>query len=115
VAAHSSADARLLDASFQSARGVVVAALGRGNVPPAMAEGIQRWAASGRPVVVSSRAIRGRVGPTYGYPGGGRRLMEMGAILSGSLRPQQARLELMLALGAGMGDDRAALARLFER
>lgn len=115
VTAHSSADARLLDASLQVARGVVVAALGRGNVPPAMAQGIQRWTEAGRPVVVSSRAIRGRVGPTYGYPGGGRRLMEMGAILAGSLRPQQARLELMLALGAGLGRDHAALARLFER
>ena len=80
----------------------MIAALGRGNVPPAMADGVARWAESGKPVVIASRALRGRVGPTYGYPGAGRRLMEMGAILAGARRPQQARIELMLGLGAGM-------------
>ena len=48
-------------------------------------------------------ALRGRVGHTYGYPGGGRRLYELGAIFCGSRRPQQARIDLMLALGCGMG------------
>lgn len=113
VTAHSGADARLLDASFEQARGVVIAALGRGNLPPLMADGIERWVRGGRPVVVASRAVRGRVGPTYGYPGGGRRLVEMGAMLAGSLRPQQARLELMLALGAGLSG--TALSALLER
>ncbi|HEY3133621.1 MAG TPA: hypothetical protein VGJ47_03245 [Gemmatimonadaceae bacterium] len=36
--------------------------------------------------------------------GGGRRLEEMGAIFGGSRRAQQARIDLMLALGAGMKD-----------
>ena len=54
----------------------------------------------------------GRVGPTYGYAGGGRRLEEMGAIFGGSRRAQQARLDLMLALGAGMSD--ADLRTMFE-
>lgn len=111
VMAWAGADARLLDAARVDGRGVVLAALGRGNVPPAMAEGVARWTESGRPVVVASRAPRGRVGPTYGYPGGGRRLMEMGAIMAGSHRPQQARLELMLALGADLPP--AAIAALF--
>ena len=74
----------------------------RGNVPPAMIPGIERWLESGKPVVVTSRALRGRVGPTYGYPGGGRRLHDMGAIFAGSRRPQQARIDLMVALGAGI-------------
>ncbi len=47
----------------------------------------------------------GRVGHTYGYPGGGRRLEEMGAIFGGSRRAQQARIDLMLALGSGMSHD----------
>ena len=34
--------------------------------------------------------------------GGGRRLEEMGVIFGGSRRAQQARIDLMLALGAGM-------------
>ena len=96
------ADSRLLDASLESGRGVVVAGMGRGNVPPPMIDGIARWIAEEKPVVITSRALRGRVGQTYGYPGGGRRLAEMGVISGGSRRPQQARIDLMLALGAGM-------------
>ena len=49
---------------------------------------------------------------TYGYPGGGRRLEEMGAIFGGSRRAQQARIDLMLALGAGL--DVVAIRELFE-
>ena len=112
VGSWAGSDARLLDASRTTARGVVVAAMGRGNLPPAMADGIARWAEEGKPVVVASRCPRGRVGPTYGYPGGGRRLMEMGAILGGSRRPQQARIDLMLALGLGLSGE--ALREVFE-
>ncbi len=112
VAAYPGADARLLDASRDEALGVVVEAMGRGNVPPAMVPGIERWILTGRPVVVASRALRGRVGRTYGYPGAGRRLHDLGAIFAGSRRPQQARIELSLALGAGLA--RTELRRLFE-
>lgn len=104
IFAAAGSDARLLDASREVARGLVLAAMGRGNVPPAMVPGIQRWVADGKPVVLTSRTQGGRVGHTYGYPGGGRRLEEMGAIFGGSRRAQQARIDLMLALGAGMND-----------
>jgi L-asparaginase len=95
-------DERLLDASRQSARGVVIAAMGRGNVPPALVPPIQRWIAEDKPVVLTSRTQGGRVGHTYGYPGGGRRLEEMGVIFGGYRRAQQARIDLMLALGDGL-------------
>lgn len=113
VYAYAGADSRLLDAVRAESRGVVIAAMGRGNVPPAMVDGIDRYIADGKPVVITSRAQRGRVGETYGYPGGGRRLAERGAILAGAKRPQQARIDVMLALGAGFGI--AELRELFER
>ncbi len=94
-------DTRLLDASRESARGVVIAAMGRGNVPPALVPAIERWIADGKPVVLTSRTQGGRVGHTYGYAGGGRRLEEIGVIFGGSLRAQQARIDLMLAIGDG--------------
>ena len=112
IPAFPGADSRLLDASRTDALGVVIAALGRGNVPPAMVPGIERWLASGKPVVIASRALRGRVGRTYGYPGGGRRLHDIGAIFAGSRRAQQARVELSLALGTGLSNDE--LRSLFE-
>jgi L-asparaginase len=106
-------DTRLLDASRESAKGLVLAAMGRGNVPPAMVPGIQRWVADKKPVVITSRTQGGRVGHTYGYPGGGRRLEEMGAIFGGSRRAQQARIDLILALGCGMDDPE--LRTMFEQ
>lgn len=105
VYTYAGADSRLLDASRQTGRAIVIAAMGRGNVPPAMVDGVDRWIAEGKPVVITSRALRGRVGCTYGYPGGGRRLAERGAIFAGPRRPQQARIDVMLALGAGHSVD----------
>ena len=102
VYAYAGADSRLLDAARPEGVGVVIAGMGRGNIPPAMVPGLERWIAEGKPVVVTSRSVRGRVGHTYGYFGGGRRLHELGAIFAGSRRPQQARIDLMLALGAGL-------------
>ena len=109
----SGADSRLLDASREAGRGVVIAAMGRGNVPPAMVDGIKRWIDDDKPVVITSRAMRGRVGQTYAYVGGGRELSELGAIFGGARRPIQARMELMLALGDGMGV--AQIRQLLER
>jgi L-asparaginase len=77
-----------------------------------MVPGVEAWLAAGRPVVVASRAGRGHVGQTYAYPGGGRKLHDMGAIFAGARRPPQARVELMLALGAGLRG--AALRAHFE-
>jgi L-asparaginase len=108
------ADARLVEASLNTgARGIVLEALGRGNVPPAVVPGIRRWADAGRPVVVVSRSLRGRVLYTYAYAGGGHELREMGAIFSDHATGQQARIELMLALGV-YGGDVVALRRAIE-
>jgi L-asparaginase len=113
VATWAGCDSRLLDASRESgSRGVVVMAMGRGNVPPEMVPGIERWIAADRPVVIASRAGRGRVGQTYAYPGGGRKLYELGAMFAGARRPPQARIDLVLALGAGLSGD--ALRAVFD-
>ena len=99
------ADARLLEASLDSgAHGIVLEAMGRGNVPPPVVPGIRRWIDAGKPVVVCSRSHRGRVLDTYAYEGGGHQLREMGAIFADHLTGQQARIELMLALGVHGGD-----------
>jgi L-asparaginase len=113
VYAYSGADSRLIDAARGEGKGIVIAAMGRGNVPPAMVDGIDRWIAEDKPVVITSRAPRGRVGHTYGYPGGGRKLAERGAIFGGARRPQQARIDVMLSLGAGMSV--AQVRELLER
>ncbi|HEX6069581.1 MAG TPA: asparaginase [Longimicrobiaceae bacterium] len=104
------ADSRLVEASLASgAHGVVLEALGRGNVPPAVVPGIRSWVTAGKPVVVTSRSLRGRVLDTYAYAGGGHELREMGVIFADHLTGQQARIELMLAMGVAGVDVRAMI------
>lgn len=80
-------------------KGIVIEALGRGNVPPTMIHGIKRAIDSNIPVVMVSRCPTGRVLDSYGYEGGGKHLRELGVILGGNLPGQKIRIKLMLALG----------------
>jgi L-asparaginase len=79
--------------------GLVIEALGRGNVPPAMITGIKRAISQNIPVVLVSRCPTGRVFDSYGYEGGGKHLRELGVIFGGNLPGQKVRIKLMLALG----------------
>jgi len=99
---YAGADGRFIDHAVETgARGLVIEGLGRGNVPVAALPAIARAVERGLPVVIATRCARGRVLDTYGYEGGGRQLTRLGAILAGLLPGHQARLKLMLALGAG--------------
>ena len=101
----------LLHALADGAKGIVLEALGSGNVPPPVVPAVREALAAGVPVVVASRCPRGRTAPSYGYDGGGARLLQEGAVFAGDLSAAKARLKLMLLLGEGC--DRAALARAF--
>jgi L-asparaginase len=93
-------DDRLIRYAVDSgARGLVIEALGRGNIPNLALPGIEYAINHFLPVVIVSRCLRGRVLDTYGYAGGGHELRQMGAILGGYLSGQKARIKLMLALG----------------
>lgn len=108
------ADGRLLrHAVGDGARGIVLEALGRGNVPPAMLEGVRDAVGAGVPVIVSSRCGHGRTGPTYAYEGGGRTLRDAGAIFAGDLPAPKARVKLMVLLGAGYAPE--AIREAFEQ
>lgn len=82
----------------QGTKGFVVEALGRGNVPPLMVEGMQNAINKGIPIVLVSRCFQGRVLDSYGYHGGGKELRNMGVIFGDNLPGQKARIKLMLAL-----------------
>ncbi|MCD5414903.1 MAG: asparaginase [Clostridiales bacterium] len=81
-----------------NAKGIIIEAMGRGNVPPTMVEGIQYALDNNIAIVMVSRCPTGRVLDTYGYYGAGKSLREMGVILGGDLQGQKARIKLMLAL-----------------
>jgi L-asparaginase len=93
-------------------RGLVVEALGTGNVPPAAFDGIVEVLDAGIPVVLVSRCPRGVIDDVYGYYGAGRNLRKQGVAFSPYLNGQKARIKLMLALAMPLNDTERT--RLFE-
>jgi len=89
----------------RGARGVVVEGTGAGNVHADLMPGIEAAVGAGVPVVVTSRCWTGAVSPTYGRPGGGHHLADLGCIGGGDLPTHKARLALGVALGADPGPD----------
>jgi len=92
--------------------GIVVEALGVGNVPPAAFEGIKYAVEKNIPVVLVSRCPAGETDYIYGYPGAGKWLNELGVIFTDFLNGQKARIKLMLALG--VTKEHKELKRMFE-
>ena len=82
--------------------GIVIEALGRGNVPPRMVEGIKKALDKEIPVVVVSRCFEGRVHESYGYEGGGKMLKDLGVIFGDTLPGQKARIKLALAINSNI-------------
>jgi len=93
--------------------GIVVEALGVGNVPPAAFEGIKYASEKNIPIVLVSRCPAGETDYIYSYPGAGVHLYNLGVMFTDFLNGQKARIKLMLALGKTK--DKNKLAKLFER
>lgn len=93
-------------------QGIILEALGRGNVPPEVVPGIEYALSKGLPVVITSRALRGRVLDAYGYEGAGKRLRNLGVIFADHLSGPKSRIKMMLTLGAT--HDPAEVRRYFE-
>jgi L-asparaginase len=96
----------MLDLARPQHDGVVIEAFGSGNLPPRCVPAIGRWLDEGKPVVLASRCLYGEVTPTYAFEGGGARLVAMGVVPAGRRTPSQARMELTIALSAGVPYDR---------
>jgi L-asparaginase len=108
------ADGALVRAAVAAgSRGLVIQALGWGNMNVPMFEAVKEVIARGIPVVITTRVWNGRVLPNYGFQGGGKTLQDAGAIFGDNLSPQKARILLMLALQTtGSAQE---IQRLFDR
>jgi L-asparaginase len=95
-------DGTMLDLARPEHDGVVVVAFGSGNMPPGAVPAVRRWLDEGKPVVLASRCAMGEVTPVYAFDGGGARIVALGATPAGPRTPSQARMELVLALSAGV-------------
>ncbi|MBI5730500.1 MAG: asparaginase [Ignavibacteriales bacterium] len=93
--------------------GVVIEAMGVGNVPPLAFDGIKYIVEKNIPVVLVSRCPAGETLDIYGYPGAGKWLKKMGVIFADYLNGQKARIKLIVCLG--LTKDKEKLRRLFEK
>jgi L-asparaginase len=97
------ADSLLIEAAAAAADGLVVAGMGGGHVPPAMAESLREVVERGLPTVLASRCVGGPVlEETYGGVGSETYLIEAGMQPVGLLSPLKARVRLLTALALGM-------------
>ncbi|MEK4178679.1 asparaginase [Aeribacillus sp. FSL K6-1121] len=78
--------------------GIVIEALGQGNLPPALVPGMKRLIEKKVPIVIVSRCFNGIVQDVYDYQGGGKHLKQLGVIFSNGLNGQKARIKLLVAL-----------------
>lgn len=114
VAAYGGADGDLLrHAVERGAEGIVVQALGMGNLNASMFDAVRHALANGVAVVIASRVPEGPTAAHYGYVGGGTTLANAGAVMAGDLQPPKARILLMLLLQKGV-KDRHALQAAFD-
>jgi L-asparaginase len=104
---YAGADERFLEfAISQGVKGIVIEALGLGNVNESFYKGIKKARENGIEVIITSRCYSGRVMPKYAYPGGGVSLQKLGAIFAGSISSPKARLLLKLALNSHISHEK---------
>lgn len=104
--AYAGMDNTLFDALSRSdIDGLVIEALGAGNMPPATLDGIRQLTQQGIPIVITSRAFNGIAQDIYAYTGGGKHLKELGLIFAPGLTGPKARIKLMVLLEQSMTVD----------
>lgn len=83
-------------------QGLVIEALGAGNIPPLAVPEVETLIAQGIPVVLVSRCFNGIAEAVYAYQGGGAKLQKSGVMFVKELNAPKARLKLLIALNAGL-------------
>lgn len=86
--------------------GLVIEALGAGNLPPETIPAIKKLLAKEVPIVLVSRCFNGIAEAVYEYAGGGKELQELGVIFCNSINSQKARLKLLIATNNALSKER---------
>src|SRR5262249_38220579 len=107
VGMYGGADGRLVKAAVdQGAKGIVIEGLGWGNGNQPMFAAIKDALAKSGPGGIASRGPNGRVLPDYGFEGGGKTLVDAGAVMADDLSARKARILLMLLLQNEVNDQK---------
>lgn len=103
IKAYADMDTVLLEALTKTnISGLVIEALGAGNLPPTILPTIKKLLERGLPIILVSRCFNGIAEPVYAYQGGGIQLEQEGILFVKELNAQKARLKLLIALNAGL-------------
>lgn len=81
--------------------GIVIEALGAGNLPPETLPALKKILARNIPVVLVSRCSNGIAEDIYDYEGGGVNLKKMGITFSRGINGPKARIRLIVGLNSG--------------
>jgi len=93
-------EAALLDqVTDRPIRGVVIASIAAGTVPPTARQRLFRLAEHGVIVVLCAGAASGRTAEDYYYPGAYNDLIAAGVVIEDHLTPRKARIRLLISLG----------------
>ncbi|EFN00999.1 asparaginase [Actinobacillus pleuropneumoniae] len=104
VKAYAGMDSFLLEQlAHHGCNGVVIEALGAGNLPPSCLAGLDALLRADIPVVLVSRAFNGVTQDVYDYLGGGKQLKQQNVIFTTSLSGQKARIKLLVLLNQNLG------------
>ena len=98
----------VLDHGYQ---GLVIEALGAGNLPPQIVPILEQFMEAQIPVVLVSRAFNGVTEDIYDYPVGGKRLSQMGVIFTQGLSGIKARIKLAVLLNA---EEKVSIKQAFQ-
>lgn len=103
ISAYPGAPGTLVEAAIAAGvQGLVVEAMGSGNVGVEMGRALGAALDRGIPVVITTRVPRGEVSGKYGGAGGGATLVAKGAVGSTYFRAGQARVLLAAAITSGV-------------
>ena len=76
--------------------GLVIEALGAGNLPPETLPALQKLLEKKVPLLLVSRCFNGVAEPVYSYEGGGVELEKIGIIFCKTINSQKARIKLLI-------------------
>lgn len=103
IKAYAGMDDELLGILTASAiDGLVIEALGAGNLPPQTLSALETLLNKEIPVLLVSRCFNGIAEGVYGYEGGGQQLIQKGILFCPALNGPKARLKLLVALNANL-------------
>lgn len=109
IKAYTDMEPLLLDSlNLEAISGLVIEALGAGNLPLTILPSLDRFLEAGIPLVLVSRCFNGIAEPVYAYQGGGVQLQEKGVLFVKELNATKARIKLLIALNEGLAGQELA-------